>query len=40
MTTRPIVRTIRNLWIVDFWRLWISCIVPRLRACQRSWPRA
>jgi hypothetical protein len=28
MTTRPIVRTIRSLWIVDFWRLWISCIVP------------
>ena len=28
MTTRPIVRTIRNLWIVDFWRLWMSASCP------------
>ena len=28
MTTRPIVRTQRNLWIVDFWGLWMSASCP------------
>ena len=27
-TTRPIVRTIKDLWIVHFWRLWISASCP------------